>query len=226
MPAVGAVSAVGVPGLLGGGGGGLRGVGVLGKVGSTGVLDLRGVYNVLSVVSELDVGLGSVPLAVAASVPSAVSCARTIARTVSTAEPGTEAGVAAVRGLGGGGRVRSDVGSLQVGDLGGVNDATVVGEGSWAVFHETGSRSSVVATSAIGGASDVCCSGSPGTVNVGSLCMCGQMGGLGVCYLGRVQHILAIRAELYVRRMAGVVGCLREAEESGKDDLELKKLQY
>ena len=79
-----------------------------------------------------------------------------------------------------------------------------------------------MSTSAVGGSSDVRASGSPGTVNVGGLCMCGQMGGLGVCYLGRVQHIFAIRAELYVSGRAGVVGCLREAEESGKDDLKQK----
>ena len=115
----------------------MRSVGVLREVSGTGVLYLRGVYDVLSIVGELDVSLGSVPLAVADSVSSAVSCARAVARTVPGAEASTDAGVAAVRGLGGGGGVRGDVSGLQVGDLGGVNDASVVGEGSGAVFHET-----------------------------------------------------------------------------------------
>lgn len=137
MPAVSTVSAAGVPWFLRCGGGGLRSVGVLGEVGSTGMLDLRGVYNVLAVVSELDVGLGSVPFSVATSVTSAVSCTSTVSCTIASAEPGTNAGISTVSGLSSSCGVRGDVSGLQVGDLGSVNDATVVGERSRAVFQET-----------------------------------------------------------------------------------------
>lgn len=49
--------AVGAPGLLGGRSGGVGGVCVLAEVSGSRVLDLRGVYYVLSVVGQLDVGL-------------------------------------------------------------------------------------------------------------------------------------------------------------------------
>lgn len=55
MPAT--VVSVGAPGLLGGGGGGVSGVGVLREVHGARVLHLRGVYYVLAVVGQLDVGL-------------------------------------------------------------------------------------------------------------------------------------------------------------------------
>lgn len=56
MPAV-AVAVSMAPGLFGGGGGGVGGGGVLREVGGARVLNLRGVYDVLAVMCQLDVSL-------------------------------------------------------------------------------------------------------------------------------------------------------------------------
>lgn len=118
------------PGFFGGGGGGVGGVRVLGEVRSSGVLDLRGVDHVLAVVRELDVRRGAGPLAVAGGVVRGGSVVR------GRGGRGVVGGGQGVRAVG---RVLQggEVGGLQVGNLRGVDHATVVGQGSGAVFVET-----------------------------------------------------------------------------------------
>lgn len=126
-------------------GGGVSDVRVLGEVGGAGVSHLGRVLHVLAVVGELDVGRGSVPLAVTRGVPggrgvretgvSQTTMGQTGVGQTGVGETGVSVtgGVRAMEGCGVGGGVLG----LQVGDLGGVDDATVVGEGSGAVFMKS-----------------------------------------------------------------------------------------
>lgn len=110
----------------------MGGSGVLVKMGSSRVLDLRGVNHVLSIVSQLNVSWGTGPFSVVSVVSAGVS---------SLVSDGTcvRGGVVETDGRAsvGGGVVGGGVGCFKVGYLGGVNDATIVSQGSGAVFVET-----------------------------------------------------------------------------------------
>lgn len=74
--------------------------------------------------------------------------------------------------------------------------------------------------SSVSGASNVSSSGCPRAVSGGRLRMRGGMRGLSVGYFGRVQYILAVGAELNVRRRARVERSLGQAEGGCEDNLE------
>lgn len=124
---------MGCPGLFRGGGSGMSGSRVLREVGCSGVLYLRGVYNVLTVVSELNLGLGAGPFAVTCGVTRAVS----EGTGVSERSKGCAVSEGPVSSTGVSGSVGSDVSGLKVGHLGCVNNAAVVRQGSGAVLQKT-----------------------------------------------------------------------------------------